>query len=219
MDRPERPAVPGPGVPTDEELVRQARGGSRDSNAALLDRWSDSLNRFAGWWARKQGLRAEEVKEVRQEAMLGFFLAVANYAEDRGKGSGPACFRAFMNRVVRNHLNNWDRQRRRAESRCDRSVDWAEELERRAAQAPKQTVGAAPPDTRTADPVDVILWLEIRVRLAAAVESLDARYRWLWDRLAAGRSLHDIADESGLSYDRVKRMCRRMVAQLRKALL
>jgi hypothetical protein len=213
----EDPCVQGPGTPTDEELVREAKSGSRASQAALLDRCQDALARLVNWWSDRRGLWPEEMEEAWQEAWVGFLRAVNDYTEQRRKGRGPACFRTFMNQVVRDHLEKWGRWRSRAESHYDRSVDLAPELDRRALHAPKDPVGTSPPDTRAADPVEAAVWHEVCARLTAGVGGLDARLRWLWERRAAGRSLHEVAAEGDLSYDQAKRMCRKMVAVLQQA--
>src|SRR5262245_31846504 len=116
---------PGSGNPTDEDLARQARGGSRDSATALLERCRALMQYLIGEWFRRSGLRAEEWEEVRQEAWLGFLRAVRAYEDDGQGGRASACFRTFMNHVVWRHLSDWDRQRRRTELRYDRSADWA----------------------------------------------------------------------------------------------
>jgi hypothetical protein len=43
------------------------------------------------------------------------------------------------------------------------------------------------------------------------------RSRWLWEHRAAGQSLRAIADEGGLSHNKVKRLSRQMVAVLQEA--
>jgi RNA polymerase sigma factor (sigma-70 family) len=215
----ERPDVPGPGTPTDEDLALQARDGSRDSTTVLLGRCDDALDRLVRWWSRRRGLRREELEEVRQEVRLGFLLAVKAYAGDWGGGPGRACFRALLNRVVRNHLENWFRQRRRAESHQDRSVDWASELDGRALNPAREVFGLPPHDRRSTDPVGRALWEEFRARLTERLRRLDATQRWLWEQVRwDGRSLRELAAERGLSYDKAKRSLRRVVNLLHQAL-
>jgi RNA polymerase sigma factor (sigma-70 family) len=212
----ERPNVPGPGTPTDEDLALQAQGGSRGSTAVLLQRYDAALDRLANWWSKRHGLRRAEWAEARQEARLAFLLAVKVYVSDGGRGPGRACFRALLNSVVRKHLENWDRRRRRAESHHDRSVDWAAELDHHALHPAREVFGLPPSDPGTADPVGHTLWQELRDRLTAGLGRLDATQRWLVEQAGDGRSLRELAGERGLSYGKAKRLLRRAVALLQK---
>jgi RNA polymerase sigma factor (sigma-70 family) len=205
-------------TPTDEELARQARGGNRDAAMALLERCEDLIRYLIGYWFRRGGLRAEELEEVRQEAQHGFLLAVTAYLVDREGGPGGARFRTFMYRVVWNHLDKWERRRRRAESCYDRSVDWAAKIDGRALRAFGDAFCLTAPDPWVGDPAYFAQWQETCARLRGAFQRLDPTQRWLLDQRANGRSLRDLADESGLSYDRVKRLNCRAMAFLREAL-
>jgi DNA-binding CsgD family transcriptional regulator len=51
-------------------------------------------------------------------------------------------------------------------------------------------------------------------RLQQALDGLDDAKRRLWRELASGKKLRQIAAEQGVSYDRVKRQRRRLLAQL-----
>jgi RNA polymerase sigma factor (sigma-70 family) len=215
----EGPGAPGPGTPTDEELARQARGGSHDAATALLERCEALIRYLIGYWFRRGVLQPEELEEVRQEAQHGFLLAVTAYAVDRDGGPGGARFRTFMYRVVWNHLDKWERRRRRAESYYDRSVDWAAKIDGRALRTFGDTLRLTAPDHRAGDPADFAMWQETCARLTAAFQRLDPTQRWLLDQRTTDRSLRELADESGLSYDRVKRLIRRAMAFLREALL
>ena len=55
---------------------------------------------------------------------------------------------------------------------------------------------------------------EAMARLYQALERLDDAMRRLWRELADGKKLKQIAWEQGVSYDRVKRQRRRLLAQL-----
>jgi RNA polymerase sigma factor (sigma-70 family) len=217
MTQPDNTRTPGPGAPTDEELIRKAQGGDLASTAALLECCRAPLRALVLWWAGRRGLRAEELAELRQEAAVGFLLAVAAYDGERRSASGPASFRTFLNQVVRAHLVNWDRQRRRAERHYDRSADWTAEMDLSALQASGDSFDPVTPDRRAADPADLALWQESWARLTAALRGLDTTQRWVVEQVAEGRSLHDLADERGLSYDRAKRLRRLVVAVLREA--
>ena len=55
---------------------------------------------------------------------------------------------------------------------------------------------------------------EARARLHQALEGLDEALRRLWRELADGKRLRQIARERGVSYDRLKRQRRRLLARL-----
>jgi hypothetical protein len=198
-------------------LALQAQGGSRDAMTVLLERCRASLDRLVRSWSRTRGLRREELEDVRQEAGVAFLLAVKAYDPNQAGGRGQAYFGPLLNQVVRNHLENWDRRRRRAESHLERFADWAAECDRRALSPAREVFGLPPPDTRTGDPVGRTLWHEFWARLAVGLWRLDALQRWVFEQVQDSRSLHDLTGERGLSYDRAKRMLRRASALLRVA--
>jgi RNA polymerase sigma factor (sigma-70 family) len=212
------PRVRKPNTITDEKLVRQAQGGSGVAAAALLERCRDSLDRLIAWWSRGRELRAEEREEVRQEADHAFLRAVARFGKRRRKKSKQSRFGTFLNLVVRDHLDKWERRRWRAERHVDRSADCEAVLDRRALKSHQDMVGlAASESSRAGDPAASALWQETWARLAAALQCLDATQRWLLDQRAAGRSLRELSGEGGLSYGKAKRMYRRLIALLRQA--
>jgi DNA-binding CsgD family transcriptional regulator len=62
--------------------------------------------------------------------------------------------------------------------------------------------------------VEALARQEAMARLHQALEGLDEALRRLWRELANGKKLPQIAREQGVSYDRVKRQRRRLLAQL-----
>jgi hypothetical protein len=152
------PRAPEPRKASKEALVRQAQGGSIAAAAALLERCRGSLDRLVAWWCGKRELRAEEREEVRQEADVAFLRAVAGYGKRRRNRSKRSGFGTFLNLVVRDHLDKWERRRWRAERHYDRSADWEAVLDRRASKTHPEMFGPAAPNPRAGDPARNALW-------------------------------------------------------------
>jgi hypothetical protein len=62
--------------------------------------------------------------------------------------------------------------------------------------------------------VEALARREAMARLHHALDGLDEALRRPWRELASGKKLPQIAREQGVSYDRVKRQRRRLLAQL-----
>jgi hypothetical protein len=161
---------------------------------------------LVSWWSHERELQAEDRKEVRQEADYAFLRAVAGYGKGLREGQEPSRFGTYLNLVVRDHLDKWERGRQRAEHHYDRSTAWEPVLERWAEQSHRDLCGADAPDPRADDPVSNAEWDEFWDRLRERVQHLGSEYRGLWERLWDGRSLHQAAGELDLSYDHVRRM-------------
>ena len=77
------------------------------------------------------------------------------------------------------------------------------------ADVPDQCLGS-----RRSDPAEVLARKEEMVRLHGILDRLDDMMRRLWQELMTGKKLPQIAREQGVSYDRMKRQQRRLLAQL-----
>jgi hypothetical protein len=124
-----------------------------------------------------------------------------------------------MRRVVRAHLSNWLRRRRRADVRVDHGADLSAALDLLTACSARGGDAWEEPDSRAGDPSQVAAWREFRAGLATSLQSLDADCDWLWGQLALGRSLRELAWERGLSYDGVKRLRFLLLEKVRQELL
>jgi DNA-binding CsgD family transcriptional regulator len=62
--------------------------------------------------------------------------------------------------------------------------------------------------------VEALVRREARARLHQALEGLVEALRRLWRGLADGKRMRQIAQEQGVSYERLKRQRRRLLARL-----
>jgi RNA polymerase sigma factor (sigma-70 family) len=188
---------------SDEELVRLVRKSrSVDALVALTERHLPSVRRVLDAWGQKVPLSLEDQEDVRQEAFLFLLRAVREYNANRTPPHTKSRFRTFLGSMILSKFQDFLRRLRRRERRIDRSIS-AEDILRTKAVPPEQF-----------DPTDVAVRDEQWQKLAAALCAFDKPYRRLFNDLELGRSLHAIAANLGWSYDRVKRMRRKMLAQL-----
>ncbi|MBK8002507.1 MAG: RNA polymerase sigma factor [Gemmatimonadetes bacterium] len=126
-------------TPTDAELVARARGGDRQSYAALIERHRASLERYA---LRLLGER-EEAEEALQDTLIRAWAALSQCAEpDRVRGW---LFRILVNRC-RTRLARANRLVRGAAGdaalasvpAAPRDDGWQEELTRALAALPEE---------------------------------------------------------------------------------
>jgi RNA polymerase sigma factor (sigma-70 family) len=64
------------------------------------------------------------------------------------------------------------------------------------------------------NPTSALIGKENRLRLESALDRLGEQARRLWDCLASGMPLRDIAREQGISYPQAKRRRRQLLANL-----
>jgi RNA polymerase sigma factor (sigma-70 family) len=132
------------------------------------------------------------------EAIAGYHTLEA--AKPRG-----CRFRTYLGRVVLARFGDFVRKLRRLQRPCCGLHE--------AGETPAACQGRCP-GCRKGDPVEVLARREARARLHQALEGLDEALRRLWRELADGKSLRQIAREQGVSYDRLKRQRRRLLARL-----
>jgi RNA polymerase sigma factor (sigma-70 family) len=127
---------------------------------------------------------------------------------------GGAKFRTFLSRVLDRHLRRWAQKYRHAEG------GW--QGRPASAAAPRQ----APPryeilerlplsPVSQPDPEAIAEKHEMPQALQRALADLDAWRRSFWDFLAVGMSLHEIAEELGISYEAAKRERRNLLRWLK----
>jgi RNA polymerase sigma factor (sigma-70 family) len=142
----------------------------------------------------KQRRIAAEVQDAQQNAVFAMLEAIAGY-DTREVAKPRGCsFRTFVRLVVTARFYDFAKQVRRAERRY-RRLD-----ERRAEHG--------------SDQVEALAQQDETARLHGALERLDEPLRRLWHELTSGKKLPQIAREQGISYNRMKRQRRRLLAQL-----
>jgi RNA polymerase sigma factor (sigma-70 family) len=162
------------------------------------------MSQLIAWKARFPWLAAD-LPDAQQNAVFAILEAIAGYhtlevAKPRG-----CRFRTFLGRVVLARFGDFVRKLRRLQRPCCGLHEAGEALA--AGQGRR-------PGCRTSDPVEALARREARARLQHALERLDEALRGLWRELADGKRLRQIARERGVSYDRLKRQRRRLLARL-----
>jgi RNA polymerase sigma factor (sigma-70 family) len=186
----------------DEELVVLAKEcGYFPARQALLTRYYAWMKRQIVFYARPVQLGREDVEDAQAEGVSSMLEAIAKYDTlQLGKRSGCS-FRSFLRVVLQARFRDFLKKVWRIDGR----------------QAPATITAAALEEASGRggdDPVRAAQWREQLERLQQALAQLEGRFRLLWERLAAGASLHELAGELGVSYDCVRRWRHRMLANL-----
>ena len=195
-------------VMEDEALVVLAEeceyGPARDE---LIVRYDSQIDRLIGWMARSYRLTPTDLEDARQNAVFWVVEAITKYdTEQIGKVRGCS-FRSFVHRVLMSRFKDFTKHLRRVECHYDRSTPSAvEEF--------SQVDGNDEPE----DPALIAEEKESINRLQQTLTNLDSDAGRLWQLLAEGTSLRQIATALDLSYDCVKRRRRKLIEQLKSRL-
>ncbi|MHB1423144.1 MAG: sigma-70 family RNA polymerase sigma factor [Gemmataceae bacterium] len=189
----------------DETLVILAQECSLHPAAMeLVLRYYEQMSQFIARKAKRSRLAAD-VQDAQQNGVFAILEAIAGYNTLESIRPHGCSFRTYLRMVVAarfcdfvKKIHRMERRKRRLEeARCgprDRKVRCSASL--------------------LSDPVKVLVQEEERTRLQCALDRLDDSMRKLWQELASGKKLQLIAREQGVSYDRIKRQRRRLLALL-----
>jgi RNA polymerase sigma factor (sigma-70 family) len=176
----------------------------------LLLRYYDwMLGRIAAL-AHSRGLRGADCDDAQGEAVSALLEAIAHYDTEQLVNKVGRSFRSFQGTVVKRRFADFLKKLRRHRRRYR---PFAFPVE---AGAQRDT----PPSKRGLSHLTVIGPYEEAVRreelacLQQALNGLSKKQRRLWDRLAAGGSLSDIAREWAVPYDRVRRWRRKLLVEV-----
>jgi RNA polymerase sigma factor (sigma-70 family) len=189
----------------DEALVILAQECAfRPATDELVRRYHEKMSQLIARKARGLGLAAD-LPDAQQNAVFAMLEAIAGYhtlevAKPRG-----CRFCTFLGMVVLARFGDFVRQLRRLQRPCCGLHEAGEKL---------AACQGRCPGFRTSDPVEALARREAMARLHQALEDLDEALRGLWRELADGKKLSQIAREQGVSYDRLKRQRRRLLARL-----
>jgi RNA polymerase sigma factor (sigma-70 family) len=199
----------------DEELVVLAHEcGFLPARQELLLRYYDWMRQCIAARARRAGLRAADVEDAQAEAVFSFLEAVARYETLQITIRNGCCFRSFLYTVLAARFLDFLRKLRRTRRRFGCHFSDAPHGEDRSGHGRAGPRNANLPAV-AASPAQQTEWRETMACLHRALQRLDDRLHLLWDRLAAGASLHEVAAEWGISYDRVRRWRKEMVNHLK----
>jgi RNA polymerase sigma factor (sigma-70 family) len=189
----------------DEALVILAQECAfRPATDELVRRYFERMSQLIARKARGLGL-ASDLPDAQQNAVFAMLEAIASYhtlevAKPRG-----CRFRTFLGMVVLARFGDFVRQLRRLQRPCCGLHE--------AGERPAVCQGWCP-GSREGDPVEALARREAMARLHQALEDLDEALRGLWQELADGKRMRQIAREQGVSYERLKRQRRRLLARL-----
>jgi RNA polymerase sigma factor (sigma-70 family) len=170
----------------------------------LVRRYYERMSQLIARKARYLWLAAD-LPDAQQNAVFAMLEAIAGYNTLEAAKPRGCRFRTYLRMVVLARFWDFVRQLRRVPRPCGRLQEAGERL----AAGPGRCPGC-----RTSDPVEALARQEAMARLHQALEGLDDVLRRLWRELANGKKLPQIAREQGVSYDRVKRQRRGLLAQL-----
>jgi RNA polymerase sigma factor (sigma-70 family) len=199
----------------DEELVVLAKEcGFLPARQELLVRSYEWMRRQIVLNSRRMGLGGAEAEDAQEEGVFSLLEAIAKYdTRQLGKKDGRS-FRSFLRQVLLARLRDYRKKVRRSGRRYDQSATARRVLEDAADHRPCAACFSALPGLNLSDPAAEIEWREQLARLQNALGQIDDRLQLLWERLALGSSMHDIAAEWGVSYHRIRRWRHRMLADL-----
>ena len=192
---------------TKEELIRSARQtGWADPAGNLLQRYYPMMRKIIGRESRRAGLGRADQEDAEQEAVFAFRHAVDRFDGRSAEHSAFGSFRTFLTVIVTAHVRDFVRRIRRWESHYDRTVRYEDLLE-----ICNDNQWSA---TSEIDPIFLLTRQEFRAIIDQAITVLDPSARQLWEQLAAGHRLGQVAAALNLSYGQGKRLRRSVLAEL-----
>ena len=195
----------------DEALVVLAKECDYQPAAhALIARFHPWVIRLIACIVGPKGLGAADLEDAEQEAVFWMLEGIARYntlelARPKGRR-----FRTYLYILVRYRFIDFVRPIRRRERHSACRVRFSlqghfaiRRISSRKYRRPGQD-----------NPASALEREENHMRLERALDCLDEEARRLWERLASGMRLRDIARRQGISYPQAKRQRRKLLAQL-----
>jgi RNA polymerase sigma factor (sigma-70 family) len=203
----------------DEPLVvLAAECDYRPARDELIRRVLPVADRLVGRYAASTGLQEADHQDARQDAVLWVLEAAGRFRHRIGKDvrSAGCPFRTFLRRVVSARLVDFLRHRGRLRRHFPLAevalLDRNEGSDRRRHHSDPGTGGSAAMPEREVEEGELRAFLQ---RELGGFSEID---RTLWDLLAAGTPLRQVAQALNLSYHQVKRHRQKLIARLRSSL-
>ena len=198
----------------DEHLVVMAQEcGSGSARDELIHRYLPLSGELVGRYAARARLQEADRQDVQQDAVLWIMEAIARYRTGEFVRSGGCHFRSFLQRVLAARFI--DSLRHRRHLRAHFPLIEADTLNRSEDSDCRRHRGAT---GGGAGPLGEVEGRELGDCLDREVGRFAEPDRRLWDLVAAGAPLRQAAAAVGVSYERVKRRWRELVAHLRFSL-
>jgi RNA polymerase sigma factor (sigma-70 family) len=192
-------------VMADEALVVLAEeceyGPARDE---LIVRYDAQVDRLMSWLGRSHHLTHSDVEDARQSAVFWIVEAIKKFDTEQINKVRRCSFRSFVYRVLIARFKDYAKHLRRVECHYDRSTECAVE-----------TASGEDGNGEPEDPARIAEAQESLNRLQQTLTSLDSDSGRLWQLLASGTSLRQIATELKMSYDSAKRRRRKLLERLK----
>jgi RNA polymerase sigma factor (sigma-70 family) len=202
----------------DEQLVAlAAKCGHLPARDELIRRSLPLTEWLIRRHAARSGLQEADRQDAQQDAVLWLVEAIGHYRAEEQAKPGGCQFRSFLYRVLAARFIDFLRRRRRLRSHFPQAgAEPAGPAQGGDGRHPGDRAG--PPGGGSADPVRGAEEGELRARLLGELARLGGPAHGLWELLAGGASLREVARVLNLSYDAVKRRRRKLFAQLRASL-
>jgi RNA polymerase sigma factor (sigma-70 family) len=192
-------------VMEDEALVVLAKeceyAAARDE---LIVRYTSQTERLIGWLGHSNGMSRSDAEDARQSAVFWTIEAITKYDTNQIGKTGGCSFRSFVYRVLISRFKDFAKHLRRVECHYDRT-----------ARSGSDDPSAIDMDRKLKDPASIAEAQESIRRLQRTLTSLDEESARLWQLLADGNNLRQIATQLGMSYDAAKRRRRKLLDHLK----
>jgi RNA polymerase sigma factor (sigma-70 family) len=203
----------------DEELVVLAQECEfRPAADELVLRYHEPIGRVIAHKARLTTLTARDVEDAQQNVFFALCEAIASYRTLEMAKPGGCRFRSYAGTVALARFWDFVKRVRRLQKRCHCRAELAGRDPAEGIQRGSRLHALFVPRQHCSDPTEAAARQEALRALNQALQSLDHPMQALWQQLAAGQKLRQIAQERGLSYDALKRQRRTLLSKLARVL-
>ncbi len=200
----------------DEPLVVLAQEcGYRPARDELICRCLRLARQLIGHFASRYSLQAADSQDAEQDAVLWILEAIERYRTTESVKPGGCHFRSFVHRVLASRLVDFFRHLRLRDHLplAGARVVCPGQDPHRPRDEEDPALHAPGPN-----PLTSVEEGEVQSRLHQELARLGEADRGLWDLLAKGTPLRQVAAAHGISYDKAKRRRRNLLARLKSSL-
>jgi RNA polymerase sigma factor (sigma-70 family) len=198
-----------------EELVVLAQEcGYRPAANELVLRYHAPMGLLIARKARQTPLTETDIQDAQQSAVFALFEAIAGFNTLEMVKAGGCRFRTFAALVTLRRFWDFVKHVRRVQKRYRGSMSANGDA---APECPLESSLGHATNLRTkpvCDPAEAAARHEAVGRLDEALERCPEHMRRLWQEMAAGKTLRQIAQDRGVPYDALKRQRRKLLARL-----
>ncbi len=200
----------------DALMVLAAECGFNFAEDELILRFEARKNRQIAVLATGMGLSREDLEDARQEGVLWIKEAIRSYDTNEIGKPGGCGFSTFVHQIVARRFLDFTKHLRREENHYDQSPAATDSLAADCENVEGTATGhPAAGATGPSDPEAAAQRHEFTAALNQALDELDDIARRILEMRLSGKSLHDVAEELGISYGVVRGQWRKMAALLK----